>query len=160
MRHHASPLWPQRSGKIGSGAGFNAYALRSADAPWFGSGLEIKKTGRHYTLASTQLQHSLAGRDMFRAATLQQWQADPNIAVRQGERPPKREETLYHPEEFADAGYAWGMAIDLNACIGCGACDIACQAENNIPVVGKREVRRGRAMHWIRVDSYFRGGLD
>ncbi len=144
-------------GRVGKGVGFNAGALRTSDAMWSGDGLTIRKTAEaSYKFAATQLHHSIEGRHMFRAGTLVQFQNDPEFAPRETEVP-KHDETLYNPDEFKKAGYAWGMAIDLNTCIGCNACTIACQAENNIPVVGKYQVSVGREMHWIRVDNYFEG---
>ena len=102
------------------------------------------------TLACTQFHHSMEGRDLVRAATLEEYRKKPDFA--QGEHPHESEGSLY--PGFKYEGYAWGMAIDLNACIGCNACVVACQAENNIPVVGKEQVRRGREMHWLRIDRY------
>ena len=99
----------------------------------------------------------MEGRNLVRAATLEEFRQDPHFA-HHGAHEPAPEMSLY--PGFRYEGYSWGMAIDLNACIGCGACVVACQAENNIPVVGRREVARGREMHWIRVDRYFEGGLD
>jgi molybdopterin-containing oxidoreductase family iron-sulfur binding subunit len=146
-----------RAGRVGSGLGFNAYALRTADAPWFGGGLEVRKTGERYTLAITQQHWSLEGRNVVRAGTRAQYDQDPHFAARLG-HPPRRELTLY--PEYRYEGYAWGMAIDLNSCVGCNACVVACQAENNIPVVGKDQVARGREMHWIRVDHYYTGAAE
>ncbi len=96
----------------------------------------------------------MEGRDIVRMASLDEFQRNPQFATA---TPKQRvpEVTLY--PEWQYKNYKWGMAIDLNACIGCNACTIACQAENNIPVVGKEQVLRGREMHWIRVDRYYTG---
>jgi MoCo/4Fe-4S cofactor protein with predicted Tat translocation signal len=146
-----------RAGRVGTGAGFNAYALRTSNAPWIASGLEIRKTGAHYLLASTQHHHSMEGRRLVRVGTLSEYLAHPEFAHEQGgESPPFP--SLY--PEYRYENYAWGMAIDQTVCVGCNACVIACQAENNIPIVGKREVSRSRAMHWLRIDRYYKGDLD
>jgi molybdopterin-containing oxidoreductase family iron-sulfur binding subunit len=147
-------------GRIGIGAGFNACALRDSHNLWFGSGAELRKTGDRYPLSATHLQHNIVGRDIVREGTLYQFKANPAFASELFEPRPKTGETLYNAGEFKYPGYKWGMSIDLNVCIGCNACVIACQAENNIPVVGKYEVDKGRAMHWIRIDAYYRGDLD
>jgi molybdopterin-containing oxidoreductase family iron-sulfur binding subunit len=146
-----------RAGRVGTGVGFNAYALRTSDAPWFGGGLEVKKTGERHLLACTQDHWSMEGRNPVRAGTLEEYEKKPDYAKEQFEEPP-RSLTLY--PDFKYTGHAWGMAIDLNSCVGCNACTIACQAENNIPVVGKEQVGRGREMHWIRVDRYYSGGVE
>jgi MoCo/4Fe-4S cofactor protein with predicted Tat translocation signal len=146
-----------RAGRVGTGAGFNAYAIRTSDAPWHGSGLELRKIGSEYALACTQYHHNMEGRELVRAATLEEYRKHPDFA--QGkEHAPGSEATLYPP--FKYEGHAWGMVIDTSACIGCNACVVACQAENNIPVVGKTEVSRGREMHWLRVDRYYKGAAD
>ena len=136
---------------------FNAYLLRTSDAPWFGQGLEISRTGDSYPLATTQEHHLMEGRAPVRVATLEEYKHDPAVIAHQGHTPDKTL-TMYpdHPYD----GYKWGMAIDLTSCTGCGACTVACVAENNIPVVGKEQVARGREMHWIRVDHYFAGSPD
>jgi Fe-S-cluster-containing dehydrogenase component len=145
------------AGRVGTGVGFNAYALRTADAPWFGAGLEIRKTGEHYQLVCTQNHHSMEGRNLVRSGTLAEYQRHPHFVHEMGHEP-EPDMTLYPPYKYE--GYAWGMAIDLNSCIGCNACVIACQAENNIPIVGKEQVANGREMHWIRIDRYYSGDLD
>jgi molybdopterin-containing oxidoreductase family iron-sulfur binding subunit len=146
-----------RAGRVGTGVGFNAYALRTSDAPWFGGGLEVKKTGGRYRLACTQDHWSMEGRNPVRAGTLEEYEKEPGYAKEMAEEPPPSL-TLY--PSFKYTGHAWGMAIDLNSCVGCNACTIACQAENNIPVVGKDQVGRGREMHWIRVDRYYSGTVE
>jgi molybdopterin-containing oxidoreductase family iron-sulfur binding subunit len=146
-----------RAGRVGTGVGFNAYALRTADAPWSAQGLEIHRTGSFQSLATTQDHHSMEGRPLIRVGTMRQFLEHPEFVHDMGHDPPPG--LSLYPEN-AYKGYAWGMAIDLNTCVGCNACVIACQAENNIPIVGKTEVRRSREMHWLRIDRYFGGELD
>ncbi|HET7697278.1 MAG TPA: TAT-variant-translocated molybdopterin oxidoreductase [Vicinamibacterales bacterium] len=136
---------------------FDVFRLRTSDAPWFGTGLEIARTGDRYTIARTQEHHLMEDRDPVRAATLQEFQKTPDVISHMGHTPPR---TMTLIPEWEYNGYKWGMAIDLTSCTGCGTCTIACQAENNIPVVGKDQVNRGREMHWIRVDHYFAGDLE
>ncbi|MGO9036869.1 MAG: 4Fe-4S dicluster domain-containing protein [Steroidobacteraceae bacterium] len=145
-----------RAGRIGNGAGFNAYLLRRADEPWHGRGLQVRKTGAKVPLATTQHHFSMEGRRPIRVTTLDQFRRNPASVAGDLHRPPRP--NMYVP--VSDVGYAWAMNINLDACIGCSACTIACQAENNIPVVGKSEVRRGREMHWIRVDRYYEGAAE
>jgi MoCo/4Fe-4S cofactor protein with predicted Tat translocation signal len=146
-----------RAGRVGTNTGFNANELRTSDASWQGSGLQIRKTGARHPLACTQFHHLMEGRSLLRAGTLEEFLKNPNFAheAEEGEAPGK---SLY--PGFKYDGYAWGMAIDINACIGCNACVAACEAENNSPVVGKNEVMRGREMHWIRIDRYYKGDLN
>ncbi|PWB80511.1 MAG: molybdopterin oxidoreductase, partial [Candidatus Methylomirabilota bacterium] len=145
------------AGKVGSGAGFNTYAIMTADAPWGGSGLDIIKTGEQYPLACTQFHHAIEDRHLVRAGTVEQYRSDPRF-IHTVESEPQEHLSLY--PGFQYDGYAWGMAIDLNVCTGCGVCVVACQAENNSPIVGKTEVLRGREMHWLRIDRYYQGGPD
>jgi MoCo/4Fe-4S cofactor protein with predicted Tat translocation signal len=143
-----------RAGRVAKDAGFNAYRLRTSSAPWFGSGLEIHSTGGDYPMACTQNHWRMEGRHPVRTGTIAEYKADPEFVQKMEEAPPK---TLTMYPEVKYEGYAWGMAIDLGACTGCNACVVACQAENNSPVVGKDQVARGREMHWIRIDRYFEG---
>ena len=145
----------RRTGRVGSGTGFDAYALRTSDAPWSGRGLEVAKTGARYTLACTQDHWSMEHRDVVRAGTLDEYHATPDYARKAVHEPP-RELTMY--PNYRYEGHAWGLSIDLNACVACNACVVACQAENNIPVVGKQMVAMSREMHWLRIDRYYAGG--
>ena len=146
-----------RSGKVGRGVGVNAYPLvTSVDGMrrYGRAAVRLTRTGRFEPLATTQTHHSMEGREIVREAALGTFRdsVSPHAALH---------EEL--PSLWADrpAGeHHWGMAIDLNACTGCSACVTACQAENNVPVVGKDEVRRGREMHWIRIDRYYQGSED
>jgi molybdopterin-containing oxidoreductase family iron-sulfur binding subunit len=152
----------KRAGRVGTAQGFNAYELRTSAAPWIASGVHIRKTGDTYKLASTQGMQSMdtpdgAHRPLVRETTLEEYRKEPNFA-KEDETP--RELTLYKPYPYDKEEYAWGMTIDLNKCVGCNSCMIACQSENNIAVVGKDQVVIGRHMHWIRVDAYYQGDRD
>ena len=140
------------SGRVGNGAGFNAYSLRPSSALWGGAGLKLNSTFEHHPLASTQDHHSMEGRHLVRHGDLEQFEKHPTFAQEEGHNFPE-DLTLYSGFEYN--GNAWGMTIDLNACIGCNACSVACQSENNIPIVGKDEVLNGREMSWIRIDRYY-----
>jgi MoCo/4Fe-4S cofactor protein with predicted Tat translocation signal len=144
----------KRAGYTGSNKGFNAYAVRSSNALWAvtAPSSAIRKTGEDYPLACTQYHFSIEGRQILATGTLEEYRKNPGFAHEHAEEPPK-DLSLY--KEYSYPGYAWGMAIDLNSCNGCNACVIACQSENNIPVVGKEQVTRGREMHWIRIDRYY-----
>ena len=147
-----------RGGHVAGGRGFDAYSVRTSDAPWSGDGLTAAKTDGHVLLATTQHHHSMEGRDIVRSLAAAALAADPKAVAKMGSPNPAPDDTLYPP--MPHGSYAWGMSIDIGACVGCNACVIACQSENNIPVVGKDQVSRGRAMHWIRIDRYYSGALD
>ena len=146
-----------RAGRVGNGTGFNAYAIRTSGAPWRGTGLQIVKTGGTHPLSCTQNHHSMEGRDIVRMETVAEFEHRADAAAKVPEKKESRD-TLYPPVSYE--GYSWGMAIDQSACTGCSACVLACQSENNIPVVGKEQVAAGREMHWLRIDRYFEGSLD
>ena len=151
-----------RAGRVGTAQGFNAYELRTSANPWIASGVKITKTGATYKLASTQGMQSMdtpdgGHRPLVRETTLEEYKKEPNFA--QEEEVPK-ELTLYEPYPYDKEDYSWGMTIDLNSCVGCNNCMLACQSENNIAVVGKEQTALGRHMHWIRVDAYYQGDRD
>jgi MoCo/4Fe-4S cofactor protein with predicted Tat translocation signal len=147
-----------RGGKVAEDIGFNAYALRTADAPVNGWGAELRRTGGKHNFATTQHTQVMEGRDPVRIAPLEEYKKNPGFPMQGEDAAIPKYLTLY--PDYKYEGYKWGMAIDLNSCVGCSACVIACQAENNIPVVGKAEVGKGRHMHWLRVDRYFRGQYE
>jgi molybdopterin-containing oxidoreductase family iron-sulfur binding subunit len=160
------------AGSVGNGVGQNAYLLRTSENMGWRSGVKVRPTGEKYKLATVQDHHVIdrVGKEAIRVrvpelvheVTLEQLRAKPQAADR-----PARSIYDEHPMSGGVAGevdpagmpkhdrHRWGMAIDLSACTGCGACVVACQAENNIPIVGKEQVLHGREMHWIRVDRYF-----
>jgi MoCo/4Fe-4S cofactor protein with predicted Tat translocation signal len=151
-----------RAGRAGTGAGFDVYPLRTTSALWIATGGKLTKTGNTYKLASTQGYQTMETPDgdtrpLVREASLKEYRKEPKFA--QEGQPPK-ELTLYPGYDYAKQDYAWGMAIDMNACVGCNNCIVACQSENNIAVVGKEQVVRGRHMHWLRVDAYYQGDRD
>jgi molybdopterin-containing oxidoreductase family iron-sulfur binding subunit len=156
-------------GRVGRGTGYDAYPLRAARAPNFEVGAQLEKTGARYPLSCTQNHWYMQGRPVVREANLEEYRKNPGFArAYDMHEPPGPRDAHGHPEPMypnpldalkAQSTHQWGMSVDLNACVGCAACVIACQSENNIPIVGKDQVNRGREMHWLRIDRYFVGGL-
>jgi molybdopterin-containing oxidoreductase family iron-sulfur binding subunit len=171
----------RNGGRVAGGLGFNAYAIRSSNALLFASGATMKKTGQTYEFAVTKSHytdhrsiaaggdgsgtHSLEGneamtRGIIRYATLEEFKQQPNFAHEEEElsEDPKPDDSMFSNWRYDKN--AWGMAIDMNSCVGCNACIVSCYAENNIAVVGKHNTKDGRIMQWIRIDTYFEGDLD
>ena len=146
-----------RAGRAGTRTGFDVNALRTTAAPFVLTGVELSKTGDRYELACTQDHWSLEGRNLVRVATKTEFEQDPKVLQKQ-EHIPLTGLSMY--ADYKYDGYAWGMAIDQNVCTGCNSCVVACQAENNVPVVGKAQVLNGREMHWLRVDRYYTGDIE
>ena len=150
----------EKTGRVGHGTGFNAYPLRTAEASNIAVGATLRALGQSYPISCTQSHWSLEGRAIIREATLKQYEEHPHFAKIMGEEKLPVEAPLYpNPfEELKKKGlHQWAMSIDLNRCVGCSACMVACQSENNVPIVGKDQVNRGREMHWIRIDRYYTG---
>ncbi len=147
-------FWGQVNGKVAEGVGENVYPLvqQGKQHQYYITGASVKKTGRTYPLAKTQTHHHMEGRDLILEAPMSQYIEDPKSV----EHHSHHVISLYKDYNY-NRFHHWAMAIDLNACTGCGSCVISCQAENNVPVVGKQEVRRRREMHWIRIDRYYSG---
>ena len=188
-REVEAPYWPQpghpdnvvtlflgygqrKTGRVGTGTGYDAYKVRPASAQYIGSGAQLQVTDRYWPVAVTQGHFNMDQREPVKAAKLEEFIKNPGFAHENPEEEPcdtrldceekNHEESLYpdyREKGWYESGgeYAWGMAIDLNSCIGCQTCVVACQAENNIPIVGKEQVRRGREMQWLRIDAYYEG---
>jgi Fe-S-cluster-containing dehydrogenase component len=148
-----------RAGRVGNGAGFNSYRIRQVESLWFIDNATIRKTGAFHQLVSTQFHHGMQGRDPVQTRTPEEFKQQ-QIPKKKIAEKPEPDQTLYNFSEMLTAEHQWGMVINLNTCIGCNACIIACQSENNIPVVGRDQVWRGREMHWIRLDHYYEGEPD
>jgi molybdopterin-containing oxidoreductase family iron-sulfur binding subunit len=147
-----------KAGRIGTGLGYNAFDVRRSDAMDSGFG-SIAATGDQANIVSTQIHFNMEGRDILRVWDLEEFEKNPTMGHQHNEY----DKSMYPYEQHQttyDANHKWGMTIDLNSCVGCNACVLACQSENNIPVVGKEQVERHRMMHWLRVDSYFSGPLE
>ena len=154
-----------RAGAIGTGVGANVYGLRTTGQLGYAQGAQITKTGRTHKLATTQehwtiaehhlLQGVLHDRAIVREETLAGYHKHPDFVREMGPEKPT-DESIYAPPPFTGQ-QQWGLVVDLTKCVGCGACVVACQAENNIPIVGKAQVLIGREMHWLRQDRYFCG---
>ena len=146
----------ERAGRVGTGVGFNAYQI--FNGKYIETGATVRKTGETYPLATTQSHWSMEGRPAVREANLQEFSKNPDFATEMhGTEPPIVAPLYPNPLDEArkTALHQWGMAVDLSACVGCGTCVVACQSENNIPIVGKDQVQRGREMHWMRIDRYY-----
>jgi MoCo/4Fe-4S cofactor protein with predicted Tat translocation signal len=141
----------RRAGRVGDRIGYDAYRLRSHATPWVAAGAIVRAVEGHTELATTQVHHSMEGFDLVRTVT------DAQAPAR---RPEERERQPTLHRDWRYESYAWGMVIDLDLCTGCNACVAACQAENNIPTVGREEVLLGRELHWLRVDRYYAGPLE
>src|SRR6266700_2541534 len=162
----------KNTGRVGTdedkhtGRGYNAYSVRSTSAQYVGIGGGLRDLHKQYPLAVTQGHFKMEDREPVKVATLEEFLNNKEFFHKHPEEEPqddkeKGPESLY--PDYRDSemkfykDYAWGMSIDLNSCIGCQACAVACQAENNIATVGKYQVQRGREMQWIRIDAYYEG---
>lgn len=163
-------------GQVAHKAGVDTYPLRTSKTLLYAADVQVKNTGKRYPVASTQDHHNMEGRELMKYATIEEYRHHPEFAHfyegKPAEMPGQSYDdevtkdgplSIFNPlsqEDYPDYQPQWGLTIDLNACIGCGACTIACQAENNIPIVGKERVGNGREMHWIRTDRYYAGDVN
>lgn len=148
----------QKAGKVADGMGVNAFPLTFTAGGTIrtaGKGLSFVKKGQKYTVARSQIFGELEGKAIVRETTLDAYRKNAEAGNEMHREIEKKHVTLYEEPKYD--GFHWGLSVDLNSCTGCGACLIACQAENNIPVVGKTEVSKFRIMHWIRIDRYYKG---
>jgi molybdopterin-containing oxidoreductase family iron-sulfur binding subunit len=148
-------------GRVCKGTGFNANAIRTSRSPFHAAGAKVSKGKGTYVLADTQNHGSMEGRPLVRETTLADFKQQPEFVRKYEVIDLAKQKTLLwrRPYEFTE-GHQWGMSIDLNVCTGCNACSVACTAENNVSVVGKDRVLKGREMHWMRIDRYFNGSVD
>jgi molybdopterin-containing oxidoreductase family iron-sulfur binding subunit len=147
----------EKAGRVGTGVGFNAYKIFSGK--YIETGATIRKTGATYVIATTQSHWSMEGRQAVRETNLKDFLLEPNFADEHfhTEEPPITKSLYPNPFDEAKktALHQWGMVVDINACVGCSTCVVACHSENYIPIVGKDQVSRGREMHWMRIDRYY-----
>ncbi len=163
----------EKAGRVGNGVGVDTYRLRDSQNMYRAGSATVSNTGRRYELATTQDHGSMEGRPIILMASLDEYRENPDFItgasvipefMAESEKAKERDLVREYPSSWKEpdysTGYQWGMSIDLTTCTGCQACTVACQAENNIPIVGKEQVRKGREMHWIRVDRYFTGDVE
>ncbi len=145
------------AGRVGRGVGADVYPLRQSASLGFASGAMLEPTGQRHRIAQTQDHGSMEGRPIVREATLEEWRREPRFADEMVDVP--KSAPLWEQHQYAE-GPQWAMTVDLNTCTGCNACVVACQSENNVPIVGHEQVRRGREMHWLRIDRYYSGSPE
>ncbi len=143
-------------GRVADSVGKNAFVLvnmNHGSMQYSNNDIKLEATGEKYPLALTQSHHTMEGRPIVRETTYKDWKKNPDSGNELHDKVEKQHVSLYNTPSFPN--FHWALAINLNSCVGCGACEIACQAENNVAVIGKEEVRKRRIMHWIRIDRYY-----